>query len=315
VQAFESAEAFLFSYAEDKDYDILLLDIQMKNMSGIDLAREIRKDNEMLQIIFITGLTDYIAEGYDVSALHYLSAKQAVLFHLPVIILAAITFGVLTVLGFTRAYRTNRFGFWFLLANMTIPLLLAAMASLVPGFSTNPRYLMVSIIPYWIVLALGVQSSVQTRAGYIIPIAAVALTGVSLWNYYFLPVYAKQDMRSAAEVVNHNAAPGDVIIISSVELGGPFIYYFNRHGVPYYGYPPRGGFVDATHLPHDMRKLTSHRKRVWLLLGRTWSSDPRGLILSNLRSRGKVTFSKQFQGVSVSCFQLPSRFSTTQTQR
>lgn len=72
VQAFESAEAFLFAYDEDKDFDILLLDIQMNDMNGIDLAKEIRKDNEMIQIIFITGFSDYIAEGYEVSALHYL---------------------------------------------------------------------------------------------------------------------------------------------------------------------------------------------------------------------------------------------------
>ena len=36
------------------------------------LARTIRKENEAVQIIFITGYSDYIAEGYDVSALHYL---------------------------------------------------------------------------------------------------------------------------------------------------------------------------------------------------------------------------------------------------
>lgn len=72
VKAFESAEAFLFAYEEDKDIDILLLDIQMKGMNGIELAREIRKGNEMLQIIFITGFADFMAEGYDVSALHYL---------------------------------------------------------------------------------------------------------------------------------------------------------------------------------------------------------------------------------------------------
>lgn len=72
VKAFESAEAFLFDYEENRDIDILLLDIQMKGMSGIELAREIRKVNETLQIIFITGFTDYMAEGYDVSALHYL---------------------------------------------------------------------------------------------------------------------------------------------------------------------------------------------------------------------------------------------------
>lgn len=72
VRTFESAEAFLFDYDENKDTDILLLDIQMKGMSGIELAKEIRKGNDMLQIVFITGFTDYMAEGYDVSALHYL---------------------------------------------------------------------------------------------------------------------------------------------------------------------------------------------------------------------------------------------------
>lgn len=69
---YESAEAFLFAYEDDKTVDILLLDIQMKNMDGVELARQIRKDNEYVQIIFITGYPDFIADGYDVLALHYL---------------------------------------------------------------------------------------------------------------------------------------------------------------------------------------------------------------------------------------------------
>jgi DNA-binding LytR/AlgR family response regulator len=67
-----SAENFLFTYEEDKSPDIILLDIQMKGMDGVELARQIRKDNDAVQIIFITGYPDYIADGYDVSALHYL---------------------------------------------------------------------------------------------------------------------------------------------------------------------------------------------------------------------------------------------------
>lgn len=31
-----------------------------------------RQENEAVQIVFITGYSDYIAEGYDVAALHYL---------------------------------------------------------------------------------------------------------------------------------------------------------------------------------------------------------------------------------------------------
>lgn len=41
-------------------------------MNGVELAKRIRKENDAVQIIFITGYTDYIAEGYEVSALHYL---------------------------------------------------------------------------------------------------------------------------------------------------------------------------------------------------------------------------------------------------
>lgn len=44
----------------------------MKEMDGMALARLIRRDDESMQIVFITGYPDFIAEGYDVSALHYL---------------------------------------------------------------------------------------------------------------------------------------------------------------------------------------------------------------------------------------------------
>ena len=72
IDTFPSAEAFLFQYAEDKSYDILLLDIEMANMNGVQLAKTIRAENKEVQIIFITGFLEYISDGYDVDALHYL---------------------------------------------------------------------------------------------------------------------------------------------------------------------------------------------------------------------------------------------------
>ncbi len=41
-------------------------------MSGVELAKEIRRENKSLQIIFITGYYEYFSDGFDVSALHYL---------------------------------------------------------------------------------------------------------------------------------------------------------------------------------------------------------------------------------------------------
>ena len=72
IEAFSTAEGFLFHYAEESDFDILLLDIEMGAMDGVSLAKRVRKDNEAVQIVFVTGYSDYIAEGYEVAALHYL---------------------------------------------------------------------------------------------------------------------------------------------------------------------------------------------------------------------------------------------------
>lgn len=72
IETFPSAESFLFHYAEHKDFDILLLDIEMQAMNGVELAKKIRKENDSVQIVFITGFPDFMAEGYEVCALHYL---------------------------------------------------------------------------------------------------------------------------------------------------------------------------------------------------------------------------------------------------
>lgn len=69
---FVSAESFMFHYAQKSDIDILLLDIEMGAMDGVTMAKALRRGNDTVQIVFITGYSDYISEGYEVAALHYL---------------------------------------------------------------------------------------------------------------------------------------------------------------------------------------------------------------------------------------------------
>ena len=72
TDTFTSAENFLFHYAEESDYDILLLDVEMGAMDGVTMAKQLRRNNDTVQIVFVTGYSDYISEGYEVAALHYL---------------------------------------------------------------------------------------------------------------------------------------------------------------------------------------------------------------------------------------------------
>ncbi len=69
---FPNGESFLFSWEEDKEYDLLMLDIEMEKINGMELAGILRQQDEEIPILFITGYDSYMAQGYEVSALHYL---------------------------------------------------------------------------------------------------------------------------------------------------------------------------------------------------------------------------------------------------
>jgi len=78
IVSYSSAEEFLFHCSENVNCDLLvtcdllLLDIEMPGTDGVTLAKTIRQTNKKVNIVFITGYYDYISEGYEVSALHYL---------------------------------------------------------------------------------------------------------------------------------------------------------------------------------------------------------------------------------------------------
>lgn len=54
-------------------FDILFLDIDLGDKSGIDLARTMRKYNPETILIFVTNFSEYAPEGYEVDAFRYLA--------------------------------------------------------------------------------------------------------------------------------------------------------------------------------------------------------------------------------------------------
>jgi DNA-binding LytR/AlgR family response regulator len=69
ILCYPSAEAFIFA---NMSFDLAFLDIQMKAMTGIELAEHIRKTDKNMLIVFVTSFSQYVLKGYDVNALHYL---------------------------------------------------------------------------------------------------------------------------------------------------------------------------------------------------------------------------------------------------
>lgn len=54
------------------ELDLVFLDIEMEGTNGMDTARALREADQSLQLVFVTGYSDYVFDGYEVGALGYL---------------------------------------------------------------------------------------------------------------------------------------------------------------------------------------------------------------------------------------------------
>lgn len=68
---FENGNRIVDNY--QPNYDIILMDVVMPIMDGMSAAIQIREIDTTVIIIFITNISKYLEEGYEVQALYYLT--------------------------------------------------------------------------------------------------------------------------------------------------------------------------------------------------------------------------------------------------
>lgn len=74
IHTFLNAEKLFLSIREDGPFEILFLDIELGDNTGIDIGKIIRSDlkNEIMQIVFISAKEEYALQLFDIRPMNFL---------------------------------------------------------------------------------------------------------------------------------------------------------------------------------------------------------------------------------------------------
>ena len=76
TETFADGTPLLEQVSQGKRYDLILLDLQMQQSDGMEVAAEIRKYDRTVPVIFVTGVENRAVEGYHVDALDYVIKSE-----------------------------------------------------------------------------------------------------------------------------------------------------------------------------------------------------------------------------------------------
>ena len=71
IDRYASGEEFMDSFREGV-YDLIITDIFMDKLTGIETARRIRKKDKNVKLVFCTSSNEFACESYEVNACYYL---------------------------------------------------------------------------------------------------------------------------------------------------------------------------------------------------------------------------------------------------
>lgn len=75
VYEFESGESFLSKFDKGK-FDIIILDVEMPGINGLETAEKIRESDKTVILSFLTNYSEFAIQGYEVNAFRYILKTQ-----------------------------------------------------------------------------------------------------------------------------------------------------------------------------------------------------------------------------------------------
>jgi len=219
--------------------------------------------------------------------------------HWPEILAVTAVFGPLGVLGLLALRRRRR-----LLQGLlwiAVPMVLLSYTAIANVKVFHPRYLAIAM-PGFLLAVAAALADLKPRARALASLAIAGLWIVSLQHHYFVPSYGKEDLRSAARLVEHRGRQGERVIAANTEA---VLLYYYRGPLPvkpfWIGYAS-----DPEWLATRVEAELSSGRGAWIVLSRPEDLDPHGEFARYLDTRHPVAETFQFEGVRVWHLETPA---------
>jgi len=217
-------------------------------------------------------------------------------------ILAAVAvFGIPLVAGIVRLARTNRNLLVLLLLWLLVPMVGVSVVAGLGMKVFTARYALVGVPAYALLLGQGLAVVSRTRFWGFVGIFTVVV-GLSLYNYFLVPSYGKEDARQAAKTIRADFRQGDVVV-----------GVYSAEGLKHYltGFAPIEVFGADDLASQDAmisrcRNLAGGASRIWLGLCREWLVDPRGTIKDWFDRNLDIVMCRDYPGIRLYLYQTRS---------
>ncbi len=199
--------------------------------------------------------------------------------HAVAIAATGVVFGGLLISGIVRSARAGQLGLFLAVILVTVVSATAVAAFNIKVF--NVRYLMCAFPLYIALLAYGMPPG--KRARVVVGSAVCAVMLVSDLNYFFNPLYARENVRDAVAEVMKNEESGDLIYAPAVEEVFAH-YYRGPNGIRFVD--PFG--LGEARLDEEIARSFVSHPRIWYVRSRSWDKDPGDFLARSLQAHGRI---------------------------